>query len=550
MKKLILGAAIGNCVHVAGVVHFLQLAEEAGYESVFLGPAVSISNLQKAIKQYNPDMIGISYRLTPENARHLLDELTKTIDSVEFEKRIWVFGGTKPVADVAQKYGIFQFISDGTDDIDDSIMFLHGKKNQNEEIRRGSSVTERIQLKYPYPLLRHHYGRPDYQETLCGVKTIAEAGVLDIISLGPDQNTQEFFYHQESMKKDFDGAGGVPLRTREDFIRLKQNSQCGNFPLMRCYSGTADVLRFGGMIKETIDNAWCAVPLCWYNELDGRGTRTIEQSVKDAHELIRWHVKRNIPVEVNEPHHWALRDAHDVMSVAMAYISAYHAKCLGVKDYIAQYMFNVPNALSFSMDLGRICAMMEMVESLHDEKFKTYRQVRAGLPFLCSDPDIAKGQLAASAYLAMSIRPHIIHVVGFCEALHAASADEVIESCKIVRGVVRSVLHGGIDGRKDIAVRKRADELIRQASYLLEFIKSEYALFENPLANPEVIADCVKRGILDAPHILKNSKFRGTLKTKIIDGKCVAYSPDLQRAITEEERLALLLQAERTKKQE
>ena len=32
-KQLIVGAAIGDCVHVAGVVNFLNLAEQLGYET-------------------------------------------------------------------------------------------------------------------------------------------------------------------------------------------------------------------------------------------------------------------------------------------------------------------------------------------------------------------------------------------------------------------------------------------------------------------------------------------------------------------------------------
>ena len=31
-KQLIVGAAIGDCVHVAGVVNFLNLAEQLGYD--------------------------------------------------------------------------------------------------------------------------------------------------------------------------------------------------------------------------------------------------------------------------------------------------------------------------------------------------------------------------------------------------------------------------------------------------------------------------------------------------------------------------------------
>lgn len=545
MKKIVMGAAIGNCVHVGGVMHFLQLAEEEGYESIFLGPAISIDKLKENIILYNPSIVGISYRLTPENAKNLLDELTAKIEPAEFERRSWVFGGTQPVAKVAGSYGIFKYISDGTDDIDDSVMFLRGTSNPLAKMSFENNLVDRLASKYPYPLLRHHYGEPDYNKTLRGIRKISESKVLDVISLGPDQNTQQYFFHSQDAKREFDGAGGVPIRTEEEFIRLKENSKYGNYPLMRCYSGTSDVIQFADTLRRTIDNAWCAVPLCWYNELDGRGTRTLEQSVKDAQKLITWHAKRNIPVEINEPHHWALRDAHDVMSVVMAYISAYNAKFYGVKNYIAQYMFNVPNTLSFSMDLGRVCAMLEMVESLHDRDFKTYRQVRAGLPFLCSDMDVAKGQLAASTYLSMSIRPHLIHVVGFCEASHAASAEEVIESCKIVRGVIRSVLHGSIDETKNETVYARKQELLSEASFLLDFIRNEYKQYKDPLAAPEVIADCVKRGILDAPHILKNDKYKGNLKTRVVNGKCVAYSKEFQKELTEKERLELLLRKER-----
>ncbi|HML47789.1 MAG TPA: methionine synthase, partial [Clostridia bacterium] len=70
-----------------------------------------------------------------------------------------------------------------------------------------------------------------------------------------------------------------------------------------------------------------------------------------AQRLIAWHGERGIPVEVNEPHHWGLRDAHDVISVAMAYISAYNARKHGAKTYVSQYMFNVPGSMDFSMDL-------------------------------------------------------------------------------------------------------------------------------------------------------------------------------------------------------
>lgn len=541
MKKrgLILGASIGNCVHVAGIMHFLRLAEQEGYDTEFLGPATSVKRLFDAIKEKKPEIVSIGYRLTPENVVPLLDEIEERRRDL-FPQPRWEFGGTKPVADIARRYGFFEFVSDGFDDINDSIRYLRGLPKEETAESYGTNLVDRISAAYPYPILRHHFGRPSLQETIDGIEKIAKAKVLDVISLGPDQNAQEFFFHPEQMKPEFTGAGGVPIRERSDFVKLKAASKYGNFPLMRCYSGTADVSAYAEMLVDTIDNAWAAIPLCWYNELDGRGTRTLEQSMAEAKELIRWHAERNIPVEVNEPHHWGLRDAHDVIPVVMAYISAYNAKKSGVKNYISQYMFNNPNGLSFSMDMAKILAMIEMVEELQDETFHIYRESRAGLSLFHADEKVAKGQLAASTFMQMVIRPHIMHVVGFCEADHAACADEVIESCKIAKGVIRHTLDDSFSIEKDLKIVERKEELLEEAKVLLDFIKSEYSYSKDPLADTDVLSDCIKKGYIDAVHITKNNKYTGTLETRIKDGMCLAYDSISNKFVSERERLSKL----------
>jgi hypothetical protein len=542
-KKTILGGSIGNCVHVAGVAHFLALAEKEGYETTFLGSAVSINCLFEYIEKYKPNMVAISYRLTSENVKGLLNEIGIRRTKLDYEP-IWVFGGTKPVVKVAKKYKMFSHISDGTDDINDSIRFLRGDSTKEGMASYGQSVTARIKENYPYPILRHHFGLPSLEDTIKGVKTIAKAKVLDVISLGPDQNAQQYFFNPLKMHKQFDGAGGVPIRTPDDLRQLKTACQRGNYPLMRCYSGTEDIFQYAPMLLETINNAWTAIPLCWYNELDGRGTRPIEKSIVEAQKLIKWHADRNIPVEINEPHHWGLRDAHDVIPVAMAYISAYNAKKLGVKDYVAQYMFNNPNGLSFPMDLARVLAMIEMVETIQDDSFTTYRQTRAGLPLFNIDEDVARGQLAASTFMQMLVQPHIVHVVAYCEANHAALAKDVIASCKIVKGVIKHVLSESFSLEKDEQIQTRKGELISEAKVLLNFIEERFVGYDNPLANPEVIAHSIKNGYLDAVHIIKNEKFRGRLATRFEDGKCVAFDKETGKNLTEAERLQKLMGAE------
>ncbi|WP_432666829.1 methionine synthase [Wukongibacter baidiensis] len=539
--KMFLGAAIGNCVHVGGVVNFLRLAEDEGHKTEFLGAAVSIKRLVDTILKIKPDVVSVGFRLTPESVIPLLDELQEEIKSKNLNNITWLFGGTKPVANIAKRYSFFSKIFDGTEDLDDTIQYIKGNNLREITASYPQNLIDRINSKHPYPVLRHHFGLPSLEETFDGIKKIAESKVLDIISVGPDQNAQENFFTPERMNHDLDGAGGVPLRTIEDFKTLYECSRRGNYPLLRCYSGTAEVFKFADLLKGTINNAWCAVPLCWYNVLDGRGTREVFDSISEGQRLMKWHGDRNIPIEVNESHHWSLRDAHDTIGVAMAFLAAYNAKKMGVKHYISQYMFNVPPSMHHKMDLAKMLAKIELIESLEDEGFKVLRQVRAGLASLSADLDVAKGQLAASTYLAMSVKPHIIHVVGFSEADHAAKPEDVIESCKIVRGVIRSTLHGMADMTQDKSVIDRKNELISEARVLLNTLKNLYPESHDSWSDPAVLADAIKRGIIDAPHLRGNPSAKGTLETRIIDGKCLAYSKKLGRAISEDERLSELL---------
>ncbi|SHK17999.1 cobalamin B12-binding domain-containing protein [Paramaledivibacter caminithermalis] len=539
MKKF-LGAAIGNCVHVGGVVNFLRLVEEEGHKTEFLGAAVSIDRLINAVLEKKPDVVSIGFRLTPESVVPLLNQLQNKIQKNSLQNITWIFGGTKPVSNIARKYDFFSKIFDGTEDLDDVIQYIKGNNLREVKTYFPQNLIDRIDSKYPYPVLRHHFGLPSLEETFKGVKKIAESKVLDIISIGPDQNAQENFFTPEKMNHDLDGAGGVPLRTAEDFQKLYECSRTGNYPLLRCYSGTSEVFKFAELLKNTINNAWCAVPLCWYNVLDGRGPREVLNSIREGQQLMKWHGERNIPVEVNESHHWSLRDAHDTIGVVMAFLAAYNAKKMGVKHYIAQYMFNVPPSMHHKMDLAKMLAKIELIESLEDKTFKVFRQVRAGLASLSADLDVAKGQLAASTYLAMSIKPHIVHVVGFSEADHAAKPEDVIESCKIVRGVIRSTLHGMADMTQDESVINRKNELINEAKVLLNALKKIYTESYDPWSDPIVLTDAIKKGIIDAPHLRGNPNAKGHLETRIIDGKCLAYSRELGRAISEEERLSQL----------
>ena len=75
--KTIVAGALGECVHVAGVINFLRLAELAGWRTVFLGPAVPIEGLIEAAVREKADLVGVSYRLTPETGERLLAEFAE-----------------------------------------------------------------------------------------------------------------------------------------------------------------------------------------------------------------------------------------------------------------------------------------------------------------------------------------------------------------------------------------------------------------------------------------------------------------------------------------
>ena len=148
-KGKIIGASIGNCVHVAGAVHFLNLAEDEGYEVVFLGPAISVREIIDNIKEHKPDMVALGYRLTPENGVIIVRDLIDKSSELDY-KPTWLFGGTAPVAKLMRELDFFDVIFDGTDDIDDSIMYLRtgqlpDKSNVEEfEFKEAKTVLEML----------------------------------------------------------------------------------------------------------------------------------------------------------------------------------------------------------------------------------------------------------------------------------------------------------------------------------------------------------------------------------------------------------------------
>lgn len=540
--KTVVAGALGECVHIAGVSNFLRLAEQTGWRTVFLGPAVSIDEFLQIAKRENADMVGVSYRLTPETGELLLGEFAEAADELRSSGVRFLFGGTPPVVERVRGLGFFEACFDGTDTVDTVIAYLKNGSVGNNVIQNVPQTTiERIRWKSPYPLIRHHFGLPSFKDTREGIRQIAEAGVLDVVSLGIDQDAQENFFHTERQDPRRRGAGGVPVRTPEEYRMLYEAARRGNYPLMRTYTGTDDFIQLAEMYVDTIHQAWAAVPLFWFNQMDGRGPWDLEGSIREHQALMSWYGERGIPVELNEPHHWGMRDAPDVVFVVAAYLSAYNARAFGVKDYIAQMMFNSPPGLSDAMDLAKMLAIIKLIEPLENSEFHIWRQTRTGLLSYPVDIDAARAHLAASVYLQMALSPHIVHVVGYTEADHAATAAEVIESCKLARRAIENGF-GAPDMTQDNRVIARVNELAREACSTLEAICALAPRgVADPLIDPATLTGAVETGVLDAPQLENNPYGRGQIAAHFDRrGACMAVDPHTSAPLSESDRTGAL----------
>jgi len=541
--KTVVTAALGECVHVAGVMNFLRLAERAGWRTVFLGPAVPVEEVLAAARKERADLVGVSYRLTPETGDRLLGEFAEEADQLREAGVRFAFGGTPPVAERARAIGFFEQTFDGSEPVEMVLAYLKGQLHtEMAEEDYPQTTIERIAWKAPFPIIRHHFGLPTVEATRDGITRIAEAMVLDVISLGTDQDAQANFFHPERQDPRRTGAGGVPVRSPDEYRTLHAATRLGNYPLLRTYSGTDDFIRLARLYVETINIAWCAIPIFWFNQMDGRGPWDLEGSIREHQRVMAWYGQRGIPVELNEPHHWGMRDAPDVVSVVAAYLSAYNARALGVRDYIAQFMFNSPPGLSDAMDLAKMLACLDLIEPLARPDFRIWRQTRSGLLSYPLDPDAARAHLAASVYLQMALKPHIVHVVSHTEAHHAATADDVIEACKLARRAIENAVRGQPDMTLDPSVQQRRHELTREARTTVDAIHAVATPgVPDPLTDPATLTRSVTAGVLDAPHLRNNPFAHGEIVTRIDSrGACIAVDPATGSALSEEERLATL----------
>jgi methanogenic corrinoid protein MtbC1 len=88
-------------------MNFLRLAELAGWRTVFLGPAVPVERFLENVRREKADLVGVSYRLTPETGERLLAEFAEEADELQAAGVRFVVGGTPPVVERARAIGFF-----------------------------------------------------------------------------------------------------------------------------------------------------------------------------------------------------------------------------------------------------------------------------------------------------------------------------------------------------------------------------------------------------------------------------------------------------------
>ncbi|MCK4682377.1 hypothetical protein KAT59_05090, partial [Candidatus Bipolaricaulota bacterium] len=355
-KRRVLAGSMDPCVHTLGTEKFAEWLEDLGvsYVAVKLGPAVTIDELLNKIQESHPEIVAISYRLGDLHVDEIVAELIEKAAKRGLESKIsgirYAFGGTRPAANLvramtgqriepdrfspaenrhfdldalAKEYegkeefkDFFAIIVDDYVTMEELEQFAKrtpGRKS--EKLSWSDGLLERIQQvreRENRPIIRAHIGiaAESLDPTIKGVEELSEAECLEIVSLAPDQPSQAFLAKfvrgDEDPNEHPRGQGGAPITSKEDLLALKEATKRGNFPLSRIYSGTDELGEAAKIFEETINMAFPAVPIFYYNQLDGRGPLSIWDGFVEHFDVMRWWASIGKPLEINDPHQWQL----------------------------------------------------------------------------------------------------------------------------------------------------------------------------------------------------------------------------------------------------
>jgi hypothetical protein len=573
-----LGANIGNCPHTEGLYKAARIAQMGGY-NVFICKANSSSGeILEAIQKFNPNIIGFSYRLTPEIGFIELFRILKQIEinglanKPNGQPRKFVFAGLpatiailiaksnelpvpvipvqqlkNPIEQIEQVFTIFEFsqVKRKTvlDELKDELfpprlqlldhladLAINDEKYQSVTPLPVPSLLAQRDLitrmnESSYPILRSHFGVPSdsIQPTIEGIREISNARVIDEISIGSSDLSQRYYGKPEEFKKR-KNDGGVPYKDKDDLRQLFFASRTGNYPSCKPYAHTMGILDF---IDDCIESgmligAHQAIPLYWFNQLDGRGSTPVYESIKEHIAAVKKLANLGIPVEMNDPNQWSSRYAHDTIVVADYGIITAVMIENGVKNIVLQMQFNKPIETGDFGDIAKMKTAAHIarnIGAISSIKANYYHETRTGIEYFSTDLKYAKWQLARSTLLQLILNPSIIHLVSYCEAIRAANPNDIIESSKIIRYTVDIFKQYEPEIRKietDPIVLERMEFLNSEAEFLLKKIAKLDKEFNNQtsitkfLSNHDTIYKSIKTGLMAAPGIMnpdfKNEK--------------------------------------------
>lgn len=615
MNRRVLITTLADDPHTQGLFKFTRLAREAGFEVQALPPGSGHSAILEAIRSFDPELIGFSYRLSPAVGLNQMSAIMQRMSDnglllmLNGQRRTIGFAGLPDTVSMVvgslSGYGVVglqQSVSPEAT-IASVLDFLGVSGALRGTIMSGAlerlhprniplldelatevaadqepepplpvptpeaqgSYVQRIRESWPKrPILRTHYGEPgdSIAPTVAGIRTIAEARVIDELSLGSSDLSQRY-YNQPQEWAGRKNDGGVPYQNFQDLCLLREATRYGNFPaikpychVVRCEEFVDECLR-AGMLK----GAHQAVPLFWFDVLDGRGPTGVRDAIAEHIRTVKKLTDNTIPVEMNDPNHWCSRWASDAVVVASYGLLTSVMRSCGVKDMVLQMQFNKPKEVSDFGDLAKFMAALELVRTdTVGESATLWIETRTGIEWLEPDLAVARRQLARSTLLQMFMNPHAIHLVSYCEALYAAKPEDIIRASMVIRKAVRMFKKHRGDLEKLLQspeLTERKEYLLHEARYLMQEIARLNPAYREEsgrpvaplysyLADPDTLHAAIEQGYMAAPGIFAEPyrTIAGQTFTDVINGGMInAIDPQTLAPVTEEARISRLRRA-------
>ena len=537
----------------------------------------NFSLLQKWITDNHITRIGFSYRLDPEEAKdyfchlyyeikthNLLSQNGGTLRSVffaglpdacklvqrELGSEILVFPGDETSEESLKLLGVpeYKYPKDLVQNSGyDSMRWEFARKIIEDELyndippvdhlgyKEAGEISDSFEKRIEYckrkrslPLIRAHVGPYNanrieaINEFLSWEKTLANAHLLDVLSIGSSQLTQSNF------GEDWEGlsnGGGIPINSEQEYKMIKDAARP---MLVRTYAGTKNIVGMAEMHERCLNISWHALSFWWFCEIDGRGENSVLENLREHLSTIKYVARTNKPLEPNVPHHFAFRGADDISYIISGYLAAKTAKMLGIKNLILQNMLNTPKCTMGIQDLAKGRVMLRLVRELEDENFSVHLQSRAGLDYFSPDLEKAKIQLAAVTALMDDIEPdnenspEIIHVVSYSEAVRLATPPVINESIKITLAALKEYRKLRDPGKIENMQYNR--ELLEKTDNMYCEAKEAIIFLEEHISNlytAEGLYRIFKDGFFPVPYLLDlSNKYSAATqwKTAIKDG--------------------------------